>query len=168
MIEQIKSLPPHFLIAGGIIILLIILQVILRILRINRKIICPYKSAHSLLTTTELKFYNELESAIGNRYHICMKVRLEDIIQVSGKFSNKERWSHRGRIKSRHIDFILCNKKTLSVCYCIELDDKSHNRKDRKERDQFVDWALKGAGVSITHIKTAPTYSIPRLKNMFP
>lgn len=165
MTEKFKELPLPILISILIGISLIIICLIIYKLKSKNKF--PYKKVSSLLTETELKFYKILFPIIKKKYHISMKVRLEDIIQVSGKFNNKERWSHRGRIKSRHIDFVLCDKRTLEICHCIELDDKSHNRKDRIVRDKFVDWALKNSGISVIHIKTARTYSSNTLKNMF-
>lgn len=166
MIEQIKDLNNYFLLNSIIIItLLIIIIKIIYKFKIKKRF--PYKKVNSLLTKTELNFYNVLSPAVEKKYHICMKVRLEDIIQVSGNFKNKERWKHRGRIKSRHIDFVLCNKKTLEICHCIELDDKSHNRKDRIKRDEFVNWALKNSKVPIIHIKTAKNYSLNELKKTF-
>ncbi|WP_425289853.1 topoisomerase DNA-binding C4 zinc finger domain-containing protein [Stieleria varia] len=35
-----------------------------------------------------------------------------------------------------------------------------HNRKDRQDRDAFLDRALNAAGLAILHIKAARTYSI--------
>ena len=42
---------------------------------------------------------------------------------------------------------------------CIELDDRSHERKDRIERDQFVDKAVRDAGLTIAHIPVRQNYS---------
>lgn len=35
----------------------------------------------------------------------------------------------------------------------MELDDYTHEREDRKERDVFVDKAFESAGIKIVHIK---------------
>ncbi len=40
----------------------------------------------------------------------------------------------------------------------IELDDSSHDRKDRKERDEFVDSLFAHAGLGILHVPTARAY----------
>ena len=41
----------------------------------------------------------------------------------------------RNRIHAKHIDFVLCDPGNLQPILCIELDDPSHNRPDRIERD---------------------------------
>jgi hypothetical protein len=40
----------------------------------------------------------------------------------------------------------------------IELDDASHQRKDRQERDAFVDQVFAAAGLPLLHIKAARGY----------
>ena len=40
----------------------------------------------------------------------------------------------------------------------IELDDSSHERQSRKDRDQFVDDVFNKAGLKILHIKAARGY----------
>lgn len=40
-----------------------------------------------------------------------------------------------------------------SAKYIIELDDTSHDRKDRKERDNFVDEVVESVGYKIIHVR---------------
>ena len=40
----------------------------------------------------------------------------------------------------------------------IALDDASHDRKDRQDRDGFVDSALAAAGLPILHVKASARY----------
>ncbi len=46
-------------------------------------------------------------------------------------------------------------KKMLSV---FELDDKSHQRQDRRERDAFVDQVFKAAGLPLLHVPARRGY----------
>lgn len=48
----------------------------------------------------------------------------------------------------------------------IELDDKSHEHPDRKERDRFVDEVFAAAGLPILHIKVKRTYVETELANL--
>jgi len=41
-----------------------------------------------------------------------------------------------------------------------QLDDKSHQRKDRQERDAFVDEVFKAAGLPLVHIPVQRTYKL--------
>jgi hypothetical protein len=46
----------------------------------------------------------------------------------------------------------------------VELDDKSHLRKDRRRRDEFVNAVLKEASIPILHQKWQNTYSVSEVK----
>lgn len=117
----------------------------------------PYKKKKYLLSKAENSFYGVLENAIeGEGLYICPKVRLADIIYVTDK---ENRQKHFNKIQSKHIDFLLCDKKFLNPVLAIELDDSSHNKGSRIERDKFVDEALEAAGLPILRVKASYSYS---------
>lgn len=107
-----------------------------------------------LFTPTEYKFYWKLKE-VADRYNatILAKIRLADIIKVSGTKDRSEFKKYFNKIQSKHIDFVICNSD-LYVKFLIELDDKSHDSPKRKERDSFVDKATDAAGLKLIHIKT--------------
>lgn len=93
----------------------------------------PYEKK-MLLTKAEYAFYNILKSKCDkNNMLICPKVRMEDFLNVTDK---KNTLKYRGYIRSRHIDFMLCDNK-LRLLGGIELDDNSHQDKNAKEIDEF-------------------------------
>lgn len=95
----------------------------------------PYVKKY-LLTKAEYAFWGILKKRCDEKnLIICPKVRLEDFIETTIK-DNKERLSWRGRIKSRHIDFLVCDSK-LNVVAGIELDDNTHYNAKAKEIDDF-------------------------------
>ncbi len=57
------------------------------------------------------------------------------------------------RIKSKHVDFLVCDRQTLEILSVIEVDDPTHHIANRKKRDLFVDSALKQAGIPCAHLK---------------
>ena len=65
----------------------------------------------------------------------------------------------RGRIKSCHIDFLICNHAATKPLLGIELDGKSHNDPRRKNRDQFVDELYKTINLPIQHIHVGQNFS---------
>ena len=66
----------------------------------------PYKQKY-LLTKNEYKFYKTLKTICDQKQIIiCPKVRLEDFIEVK---ENENKQKYRGYIKSRHVDFLLCD-----------------------------------------------------------
>ncbi|TWU54912.1 Topoisomerase DNA binding C4 zinc finger [Rubripirellula tenax] len=117
----------------------------------------PYRLRDNFLSAAELAFYRVLEQAVGQTYSINNKVRLWDVLYVPRQDDSR---TYENKISSKHIDFLLCDLTTMQPVLAIELDDASHNRKDRQDRDAFLDGALAAAGLSILHIKAAHTYSI--------
>jgi len=124
----------------------------------NEKQEFPYEKNEHLLSIAENNFYQILNKIAENSNTIIeTKVRLEDLIKVP--FYTPNYWGLRNRIKSKHIDFVLCDKGRISPLIAIELDDSSHNKPDRIERDNFVDEALHGAGLPILHIRVQQFYN---------
>lgn len=111
--------------------------------------IFPY-APKNLLTKAEYSFYNILKNKCdANNLLICPKVRMEDFINVTDK---QNYMKYRGYIKSRHIDFILCDNK-LHILAGIELDDNSHNQKKTKETDEFKNQVFNKINLSLYRIK---------------
>lgn len=54
------------------------------------------------------------------------------------------------REMSKHVDFVIC-AQDMYVLGIIELDDRTHLRQDRMERDAFVDTVLRSAGYQVKH-----------------
>ncbi len=121
----------------------------------NDLINLPYSRKY-LLTKNELSFYKGLkEYAERNNYAILTKIRLADLVEVSGT-KNKSEWSrYFSKIKSKHIDFALCNKDNLYPVLLIELNDNSHNSPNRVKRDEFYKALFNKTGYKLIF-----TYSI--------
>ena len=58
-----------------------------------------------------------------------------------------------GKIQSKHVDFVITDPD-LRIKAILELDDNSHNAKERTERDQFVDQILSGVGYKVIHTRS--------------
>jgi very-short-patch-repair endonuclease len=125
----------------------------------------PYQSKEVLCSPAERSFLGALDKIVGKSYRIFAKVRLADIIDVQRGLSASARQSAFNRIAGKHIDFIVCNANDLSIVGAIELDDKSHLKKGRRERDQLLDKALEAAGVPMLRVKAKSTYSIKEVSS---
>ncbi len=125
----------------------------------------PYQSKEVLCSPAERSFMGALEKVVGNRYRIFAKVRLADIVEVNKGLSSSARQSAFNRISRKHLDFVICNSRDLSIVGAIELDDKSHLKKGRQERDQFLGKALEAAGVPMLRVKAQSTYSIKKVSS---
>ena len=117
----------------------------------------PIYKRKYLLTKNELDFYKELK-IIADKLNLSViaKIRLADLITT---VNNDYRAF--AKIKAKHIDFALCNPDNMYVLLLIELDDKSHKRQDRIERDEFVNYACINAGYKL--IRIANTYKLENI-----
>lgn len=115
----------------------------------------PYKKKSYFFSVAELRFYETLRGIIGDNYFIYPKVRMCDIIEATGK----DKFFNFNRIKSKHVDFLICTKSPIISNIVIELDDKSHDAPKRQARDSFVDEIFANAGIPIVHVKAQSFYN---------
>lgn len=127
----------------------------------NKKIILDnYIKKDYVMTQTELKFYRELKKVTDKlELTIFPQVNMERLISV--KDNNK---TDRNRIKSRTIDFCIVNNKNCKIVCCIELDDYTHNFKNRIERDNFVNDLFNTVGINLHRIKVNNSYNLEPLE----
>jgi hypothetical protein len=98
----------------------------------------PYFVRDDFLTPAELNFYRVLKSAVSDQALIFTKVNLGDLFYAKSSDYGEYR-TYTNKIDRKHVDFILCDPATVQPILGIELDDKSHQRQDRQERDEFVE-----------------------------
>lgn len=112
---------------------------------------------NNLLTKTEYNFFFKLkDKADENNYVIFPKVRMEDFIKVNvGDYRTRQKY--RGYIKSRHIDFLLCDSR-LNVLAAIELDDNTHNKKSSKRADEMKNNIYDAIGIPLFRIPVFQNY----------
>lgn len=99
-----------------------------------------------ILTGREYGFYCSL-APLAEEYglHIFTKVRLADLIEPKEKKNRSVFMECFNKIKAKHIDFALADDEA-NIIMLIELDDSTHSRPDRQERDIFVDAVLANTG----------------------
>jgi hypothetical protein len=95
------------------------------------------EAVESLLTPAEQRFYEALDNAVNGRYAILAKVRVADILKLSSK-SNSARHRLFMSIACKHVDFVLVEVEDLHPVAAVELDDSSHQRADRRKRDELL------------------------------
>lgn len=123
----------------------------------------PFYRRKYLLTAPEKRFYNVLRRA-ASRYTVMAKVRLADLVDADERHLLWE--SNFEHIKSRHIDFVICDTR-LSPLIAIELDDSSHQRPDRVARDRDVDQILKIAELPIARFPVCRDYDPADIEKRF-
>ena len=109
------------------------------------------------LSKAEQKFYKMLVQVVGERFIVFSKIRLADVFDGRGRGSLNQ-------ISQKHIDFLLCSPEDFSPILGIELDDSTHNRKDRINRDEFVNALFTSNGLSIIRVKVKNKYELEEIK----
>ncbi|MCH2178735.1 MAG: DUF2726 domain-containing protein [Mariniblastus sp.] len=141
--------------------MLLVFFVLLRIWTRPKKL--PYLARERLVTKTELKFFRALRKAVRDDWEIFAMVRMADLLRVQKKIKNRKSWIN--KILAKHIDFVICDPNTLEPLLCIELDDGSHARPDRVERDKFVDQVFDSAGLPLIRFPVSEHYPTAELRN---
>lgn len=120
-----------------------------------------YNKKDYVMTQTELIFYRNLKS-ITDKLDLAIfpQVNLERIINVKDNNSKD-----RNRIKSRSIDYTIVNNKNCKIICCIELDDYTHNYKNRVQRDTFINELFDKIGIKLHRIKVNNYYNLEELEN---
>ncbi|MCF6253605.1 MAG: DUF2726 domain-containing protein, partial [Thiomicrorhabdus sp.] len=102
----------------------------------------PYERIDALLTPAERSFFGVLEQSLDGTARVFAKVRVGDILKVSHGLNRSKHTSALNRINMKHVDFVICENDDLSILGAIELDDSSHQKTARKQRDSFIDQAF--------------------------
>ena len=117
-----------------------------------------YRKLPNFLSPAERSFYGVLDLAVSENFLLFTKVRVADVISPA-KGMNKSEWqSAFNKISAKHFDFVLCDKKDLSVLCVIELDDKSHAQKKVVARDKLLNSACKTADLPLIRFKAQSSY----------
>jgi predicted RNA-binding Zn-ribbon protein involved in translation (DUF1610 family) len=89
-------------------------------------------------------------------------VALGDLFYAKSNDTSKHR-TYTNKIDRKHVDFLLCDPKTVRPILGIELDDKSHQRPDRQERDEFVQNVFSAAKLPLVRIPVKRAYTSTEL-----
>jgi predicted RNA-binding Zn-ribbon protein involved in translation (DUF1610 family) len=123
----------------------------------------PYTVQSHFLSPAELSFFQVLRGVVEERALISAKVGLGDVFSVNVADRSQFR-AYRNKIDRKHVDFLLCDPATMQPVVGIELDDKSHERADRQERDEFVDGVFAAAKLPLLHVLAKRAYVASELE----
>ncbi len=116
--------------------------------------------SEGLLTIAERGFFGALEMAAakagqetGVPLRVFAKVRLADLLKTPVGTERWQMWQN--MIQQKHVDFVVCAGEELRPIAAVELDDSSHDRAGRGDRDEFVDAAFEAAGLPLRRERVA-------------
>ena len=125
----------------------------------------PYLVRDDFLSLAEQNFYLVLKLAVSDWALICPKVALGDLFYAKASDPSQYR-TLTNRIDRKHVDFLVCDPKTVKPLVGVELDDKSHRRADRQERDEFVQQVFTAAKLPLVRIPVRPSYAVAELNSL--
>ncbi len=122
----------------------------------------PYVLKHYLMSKAERSFFGVLEQVTdSSTYYIFPQVSLSNLVTVEKGTGSYQTFYN--KIDRKSVDFVLCDRVAVSPVLAIELDDSSHDREDRQERDAFVDQVLAKAGLPLLHVRAQAAYDPKQL-----
>jgi hypothetical protein len=125
----------------------------------------PYRLRDDFLSPAELSFFRVLQVAADGWAVALAKVSLGDLFYAASGDSGENR-AYRNKIDRKHVDFLLCDPRTIAPLVGIELDDRSHQRADRQRRDSFVERVFGAAGLPLARVPARRAYAPAELRAM--
>jgi hypothetical protein len=123
-----------------------------------------YQVRPSLLTKAERSFYGVLRQALRDEWAIFAKVRISDIVTVPRGVAG---WQTQfNKVQSKHVDFAVCDPATLRVVAAVELDDASHRKLERQERDAFVEAVFATAKLPLIRVPVKQAYTLESVRSL--
>ena len=124
-----------------------------------------YELCDALFSPAERTFLLVLENSLPDGVGILAKVRLGDIFTPHRSLSASLRLRALNKINQKHVDYLLVRTSDLTPVAGIELDDKSHRRADRVQRDVFVDEVFRTCKLPLLRIPVTANYGQIHLRN---
>jgi very-short-patch-repair endonuclease len=140
----------------GFLALVIFLSGKLRALEVSDRA-SAYTLKPSVLTPAELAFFKVLEGVLPDGVKVWPKVRWIDFLNI--RLRGDGRQAALNRVVAKHVDFLLVDAETARPLLVIELDDESHDREDRQERDRFLEAVMEHVGLPLARVRVRKRYS---------
>jgi predicted RNA-binding Zn-ribbon protein involved in translation (DUF1610 family) len=127
----------------------------------------PYHAKKFLLSSAERSFLGVLDQVLANgNCRVFAQVRLADIVEVD-KGLHRSAWQQAFNIISRkHVDFVVCQSDDMAILGAIELDDGSHQKVRRKDRDVVLGKIFAAASIPLLRVQAASSYAPNEIKSL--
>ena len=123
-----------------------------------------YKKKEYLQTRSEHELFLALKKAVTEDIVVIPQVQLGRILDMTCQpaVSKCKYYFYHG-INQLSFDFVLFNK-SFTALVAVELDDKSHLRRERKSRDKFVEEVCKEAELPLLRLPVTENYDFSDLR----
>lgn len=109
-----------------------------------------YYAKSYVMTSRENECFKILNEIFSSKWFVVPQVHLSALLDYRVKGQN---WNAAFRhINGKSVDFVLIGKESYKVICAIELDDSTHSRSDRIERDAEIERMFKEARIPLARI----------------
>ena len=109
-----------------------------------------YYAKPYVMTSRENECFKILNEIFGSKWFVVPQVHLSALLDYRVKGQN---WNAAFRhINGKSVDFVLIGKESYKVICVIELDDSTHNKPERKERDVEIERIFNQAKIPLARI----------------
>lgn len=109
------------------------------------------------VNASERLFFQTLARHMPPGFTAHGKVRLEDIIKVRKGVDRKTRWALRGRVKSRHVDYLIIDWSGRPIL-AIELDGSAHRSKKAAISDDVKTSLFAAAAIPLMRVQVGQDF----------
>lgn len=125
----------------------------------------PLKTKGYFFSRSESALYSALTTALeGTPYRVFPNVRLNDVFLIEAQ--GTERASTLGRLRDKHVDFLIVEGANFRPVLGIELDGASHRSERQQARDAVKNLAFKSAGLPLVRLDAARSHTSPALREL--
>ena len=120
-----------------------------------------YYAKSYVMTSRENECFKILNEIFSSKWFVVPQVHLSALLDYRVKGQN---WNAAFRhINGKSVDFVLIGKESYKVICAIELDDSTHSRSDRIERDVEIERMFKEARIPLARISKFESMTKPEI-----
>lgn len=120
-----------------------------------------YYAKSYVMTSRENECFKILNEIFSSKWFVVPQVHLSALLDYRVKGQN---WNAAFRhINGKSVDFVLIGKESYKVICAIELDDSTHNKPERKERDVEIERIFNQARIPLARISKFESMTKPEL-----
>lgn len=123
----------------------------------------PFRLRERFMSAPEAALFRALQAMAGKHYVVCPKVALNDVFYIVRPNENVHFFN---KIFRKHVDFLLCEPKSLQPAFGVEMV-KPVGKSESRESDQFMDDLFLSAGLPLVHVLSSENYSEGDLAELF-
>ena len=125
----------------------------------------PVQTKPSFFSHTECQLYEDLQEALhGSSYTVFPNVRLNDLMLI--KASGSERQAVLGRLRDKHVDFLIVARANYRPLLGIELDGASHHSEKQQYRDTVKDILFASARLPLIRLDARQRHHTDDLREL--